>query len=109
MCILNLVLHMGQFRKCQQLQNLLEKLHAVKSSGNCVLITSVSSQGLLLFIIYAGGLPRRINSLSEPIMFADDTSAIISNINCDDLLIVSNSILSHMHKWFAANKGSNPR
>jgi hypothetical protein len=42
-------------------------------------------------------------------MFADDTSAIISNINCDDLLIVSNSILSHMHKWFAANKGSNPR
>jgi hypothetical protein len=46
-------------------------------------------------------LPLRINSLSE---FADDTSVIISNRNFEDFCTVSNSDLSHMTEWFAANK-----
>jgi hypothetical protein len=35
--------------------------------------------GCLLFIIYINDLPPRIRPLSEPVVFADDTSAIISN------------------------------
>jgi hypothetical protein len=35
--------------------------------------------GPLLFIIYTNGLPQTTNALTEPIIFSDDTSVIISN------------------------------
>jgi hypothetical protein len=60
--------------------------------------------GPLLFTIYINDLPLRINSLSEPILFADDTSVIISNRNFEDFCTISNSVLSSMIEWFAANK-----
>jgi hypothetical protein len=60
--------------------------------------------GLVLFIIYINDLPFRINSLSEPIIFADDTNIIISNRNFEDFCTISNSVLSCMIDWFAANK-----
>jgi hypothetical protein len=50
------------------------------------------------------GAPLRINSKSEPILFAGDTSALISSRNLEDLCSVSNLVLSHMIKWFAASK-----
>jgi hypothetical protein len=60
--------------------------------------------GPLLFIIYINDLPLRINSLSEPILFADNTSAKISNRNFKDFCMISNSVLSHMIEWSAANR-----
>jgi len=57
----------------------------------------------LLFIIYINDLPLRINSVSEPILFADDTRVIISSRKFEDFSSVSNLVLSHMIKWFAAN------
>jgi hypothetical protein len=52
--------------------------------------------GPLLFIIYISDLPLRIHSLSETILFADDTSVIISNRNFEDFCTISNSVLSNM-------------
>jgi hypothetical protein len=49
-------------------------------------------------------LPLRINSLAEPILFADDTSIIISNKNFEDFSTVTNLVLSHMIEWFTVNK-----
>jgi hypothetical protein len=46
----------------------------------------------------------RINTLSEPIILAHDTSIIISTKNCDDVRTMSNTILSHMNKLFTVNK-----
>ena len=60
--------------------------------------------GPLLFIIYINDLPTTINSLSQPIVFADDTSVIISSKNIEDFYSVANVVLSHMSKWFIANK-----
>jgi hypothetical protein len=60
--------------------------------------------GPLLFIIYNNDLPLRINSLSEPILFADDTSVIISNRNFENFCTISNSVFSSMIEWFSANK-----
>jgi hypothetical protein len=60
--------------------------------------------GPLLFIIYISDLPLRINSLSEPVLFADDTSVIICNRNFEGFFTISNSVLSHMIEWCAANK-----
>jgi hypothetical protein len=37
--------------------------------------------GPLLFIIHKNDLPRKINSISKPLLFADDTSVIIYNRN----------------------------
>jgi hypothetical protein len=42
-------------------------------------------------------------SASEPTLFADDTSVIISSRNFKDFCSVANLVLSHMIKWFAAN------
>jgi hypothetical protein len=48
--------------------------------------------GPLLFIIYTNDLPP---TLSEPILFTDDTSAIISSTNFDNFSAMSNTVLSH--------------
>jgi cellulose biosynthesis protein BcsQ len=58
----------------------------------------------LLFIIHTNDLPPTKNTLTEPIIFADDTSVIICNKNFDDFCATSNLVLSHMSKWFTDNK-----
>ena len=57
----------------------------------------------LLFIVYINELPLRINSVSEPLLFVDDNSVIISSRNFNYFYSVSNLVLSGMIKWFAAN------
>jgi hypothetical protein len=37
--------------------------------------------GLLFFVLYINNLPLRVNSVSKPLLFADDTSFIISSKN----------------------------
>jgi hypothetical protein len=54
--------------------------------------------------MYVNELPLRISSISESILFADYSSAIITNRNFEDFYSVSNLVLSHMIKWFAVNK-----
>jgi len=53
--------------------------------------------------IYINDLPLVINSVLEPILFAPNTSVIISSRKFDYFCAVSNLFLSHMIKWFAAN------
>jgi hypothetical protein len=55
-----------------------------------------------LIIIYTNDLPLRIHSVSEPVLYADDTSIIISSQNFKDFCSVSNLVLSCMNKWFAS-------
>jgi len=45
----------------------------------------------------------RINSVSEPILFADNTSVIISSRNFEDFCSVSSLFPSPLIKWFVAN------
>jgi len=59
--------------------------------------------GSVLFIIYINDLLLWINSISEPILFADDTNVTISSRNYDDFSSVSNLVLSRMIKRFAVN------
>jgi len=56
--------------------------------------------GLLLFKTYINDLPLRVNFVLELILFAD---VKISSRNFEDFSSVSNSVLSPMTKWFAAN------
>ena len=59
--------------------------------------------GPLLFIVYINDLQLRINSISEPLLFADDNCVIISSRNFNYICSVSNLVLSQMITWFAAN------
>jgi hypothetical protein len=60
--------------------------------------------GPLHFITYMNDLHPTINTLTIPIIFADDTNVIISSKNLDVFCMLSNRVLSLMSKWFAANK-----
>jgi hypothetical protein len=61
-------------------------------------------QGPLLFITYINDLSPTINTIAIPVIFAGDTSAIISSKNLGDFCMLSNRVLSLISKWFAANK-----
>jgi hypothetical protein len=58
--------------------------------------------GLLLFLVHINDLPLRINSLAKPILFADDTSVIISNRNF--IVFFNSRPSSSTYDWFSANK-----
>jgi len=57
----------------------------------------------LLFMIYINNLPLTINSIPQPVLYADDTSVIISSRNFEDFYSLSNLVLSHMTRWCAAD------
>jgi hypothetical protein len=88
-----------EIRSPSSTQNFFSDWHTLKHG-----VPHRSILGPLLFIIYINDLPLRINSLSEPILFADDTSVIISNRNFEDFCTISRSVLSRMTDWFSANK-----
>jgi hypothetical protein len=58
----------------------------------------------LLFIICINDFPPTINTLSEFVIFADDSTVIISSKKFDDFLTRLKTVLSQMSKWFCANK-----
>jgi exonuclease III len=59
--------------------------------------------GPILFLFYINDLPDAINYNSLPVLFADDTSLIVSN---PDLTIFKNDLIQvfkQLHRWFNAN------
>jgi hypothetical protein len=60
--------------------------------------------GPLLFLVYINDLSLRINSLAEPILFAYDTTVIISNSNLTEFSTTANLVLACMIEWFSANR-----
>jgi hypothetical protein len=58
---------------------------------------------VFIIYIYISDLHLSINSVSELILFPDDTSVIISSTHFRDFCSLSNLFLSHIIKWFAAN------
>jgi hypothetical protein len=88
-----------EIKSCNATENVFSDWGTLKNG-----VPQGSILGPLLFIIYINDLPRKINSISKPILFADDTSVIIYNRNLEDLCTVANLVLTRMIEWFTANK-----
>jgi hypothetical protein len=59
-----------------------------------------SSPGVMIYI----DLHPTLNTSSEPILFADNSSVIIYSKSFDDFSTMSNTVLSHMSKWFTSKR-----
>jgi hypothetical protein len=59
--------------------------------------------GPLLFLIYINDLPLTINKLASSILFADETSIIISNTNPEEFKNITNSVMTKLINWFQSN------
>jgi len=59
--------------------------------------------GPLLFLLYINDLPHSINKNNKIVLFADDTSLIISNPDPIKFRDDANKILQYIQEWFNAN------
>jgi hypothetical protein len=59
--------------------------------------------GLLIFLLYINELAHSINKNNKIVVFADDTSLIISNPVSINFRDDANKILQHVQEWFNAN------
>ena len=59
--------------------------------------------GPLLFLIYINDLSRTINNFANSILFADDTSIIVSNNDLQEFKHNIDVVLQEANNWFISN------
>jgi hypothetical protein len=60
--------------------------------------------GPLLFLVYINNLPKILNKISTPIIFADYTSILFSHSNINDFNKNILILFEIINEWFRANK-----
>jgi hypothetical protein len=57
----------------------------------------------MLLFFYINDLPKIVNDNAEVVLYADDTSIIITRLNPTDFTNSANKILQDINKWFTTN------
>jgi hypothetical protein len=60
--------------------------------------------GLLLFILYTNALPMSVKHVSKTILFADDTSVIVTDKDYNSFKQKTNLALTCLDQWFHINQ-----
>ena len=66
-------------------------------------VSQGSILGALLFLLYVNDLPKAVTHNGFPILFADNTSALITSRNVREFQNDINTSLQHLCEWFLAN------
>jgi glutathionyl-hydroquinone reductase len=66
-------------------------------------ITQGSILGPLLFLLYINDLPGFIRNKSKPVLYADDTSIIVTNSSPTDFISDIMTVFEQLNKWFSAS------
>ena len=59
--------------------------------------------GPLLYLIFINDLPKFVNDKSVPILFAEDTSILLSHSNSTDFNNIINTVFKILSDWFKQN------
>jgi len=59
--------------------------------------------GPLLFLLYINDLPKAVKHQASPILFAADTSILITIPNSNQLQSDLNIVFAQLNKWFKSN------
>jgi len=76
---------------CQNLSSTLQKITQGVPQGSIL--------GPLLFLIYINDLPKIINDIAIPILFADDTTILITSPNKSDFQRTVTIALNLLNEW----------
>jgi len=66
-------------------------------------VLQCSIWGPLLFLVYINDLPKAIEPKAVPILFAADTSILITSPNNMQFQIDLNVVFGQLNKWFKSN------
>ena len=59
--------------------------------------------GPLLFLLYVNDVPNVISDISNPVLYADDTSLIITNSDSQMFEKDINTAILQLNRWFRSN------
>jgi hypothetical protein len=59
--------------------------------------------GPLLFLLYVNDFPNAISNISNPVLYADDTNLIITNLDSQMFEKDINTAIQQISKWFQSN------
>ena len=62
-----------------------------------------STLGPLLFLVYINDLPKAVAHKALPILFADDTSILLTSPNNNQTQSDFNTVFKQVNKWFKSN------